>query len=174
MRAPYVHGKLDRTTQISGFSKLKLTSCATIGPAAQVRRCIMRSSGKSKFGFRPGEPRRVSSEDRSRLSRRDARSWTAARALRALHGSGGIIAPVHCFRIVKGTLTLLEALRLVRPKARFYNAVSSECFGNTNGQPADEATAFRPKSPYGVAKAAGGELPGILRSARLLGYPVQS
>jgi GDPmannose 4,6-dehydratase len=56
--------------------------------------------------------------------------------------------------IVKGTLTLLEALRLVCPKARFYNAGSSECFGNTNGQPADEATAFRPKSPYGVAKAA--------------------
>jgi GDPmannose 4,6-dehydratase len=56
--------------------------------------------------------------------------------------------------IIKGTLTLLEALRLVRPKARFYNAGSSECFGNTHGQPADEATAFRPKSPYGVAKAA--------------------
>ena len=56
--------------------------------------------------------------------------------------------------IIKGTLTLLEALRLVRPKARFYNAGSSECFGNTNGRPADEAAAYRPKSPYGVAKAA--------------------
>jgi GDPmannose 4,6-dehydratase len=56
--------------------------------------------------------------------------------------------------IIKGTLTLLEALKLVRPKARFYNAGSSECFGNTDGRPADEDTAFHPKSPYGVAKAA--------------------
>jgi GDPmannose 4,6-dehydratase len=56
--------------------------------------------------------------------------------------------------IIKGTLTLLEAVKLVRPKARFYNAGSSECFGNTGGRPADEDTAFRPKSPYGVAKAA--------------------
>jgi GDPmannose 4,6-dehydratase len=56
--------------------------------------------------------------------------------------------------IVKGTLTLLEAMKLVQPKAHFYNAGSSECFGNTAGRPADEETAFRPKSPYGVAKAA--------------------
>jgi GDPmannose 4,6-dehydratase len=56
--------------------------------------------------------------------------------------------------IIKGTLTLLEAVKLVRPKARFYNAGSSECFGNTGGRPADEDTAFRPKSPSGVAKAA--------------------
>jgi len=56
--------------------------------------------------------------------------------------------------IIKGTLNLLEALRLVDPAIRFYNAGSSECFGDTAGKPADEATAFRPKSPYGVAKAA--------------------
>jgi GDPmannose 4,6-dehydratase len=56
--------------------------------------------------------------------------------------------------IIKGTLNLLEVLRFVLPKARFYNAGSSECFGDTDGEPADEATAFRPKSPYGVAKAA--------------------
>jgi GDPmannose 4,6-dehydratase len=45
-------------------------------------------------------------------------------------------------------------MKLVQPKAHFYNAGSSECFGNTAGRPADEETAFRPKSPYGVAKAA--------------------
>jgi GDPmannose 4,6-dehydratase len=56
--------------------------------------------------------------------------------------------------IIKGTLNLLEALRLVNPAIRFYNAGSSECFGDTGGKPADEASAFRPKSPYGVAKAA--------------------
>ena len=36
---------------------------------------------------------------------------------------------------------------------RFYNAASSECFGDTRGEPADEATAFRPRSPYATAKA---------------------
>lgn len=56
--------------------------------------------------------------------------------------------------IAVGTLNLLETIRLVNPKIRFYNAGSSECFGDTGGVPAHEATAFRPRSPYGVAKAA--------------------
>ena len=56
--------------------------------------------------------------------------------------------------IINGTLNLLEAVRLVRPSARLYNAGSSECFGDTQGRAADETTPFRPKSPYGVAKAA--------------------
>jgi GDPmannose 4,6-dehydratase len=56
--------------------------------------------------------------------------------------------------IVFGTLNMLEALRRVGPNIRFYNAGSSECFGDTGLQPANEQTAFRPKSPYGVAKAA--------------------
>lgn len=55
--------------------------------------------------------------------------------------------------IAGGTLNLLEAIRFFNPKIRFYNAGSSECFGNTGMQPADEATAFRPCSPYAVAKA---------------------
>ena len=53
-----------------------------------------------------------------------------------------------------GTLNLLEALRFSRLPARLYNACSSECFGDTGGVPATEETAFRPRSPYGVAKAA--------------------
>jgi GDPmannose 4,6-dehydratase len=56
--------------------------------------------------------------------------------------------------IISGTLNLLESVRMVRPAARFYNAGSSECFGDTQGRAADETTPFRPKSPYGVAKAA--------------------
>jgi GDPmannose 4,6-dehydratase len=56
--------------------------------------------------------------------------------------------------IVLGTLNMLEVLRRVGGKVRFYNAGSSECFGNTGSRPANEDTAFRPKSPYGVAKAA--------------------
>jgi GDPmannose 4,6-dehydratase len=56
--------------------------------------------------------------------------------------------------IAFGTLNLLEALRMLKLPARFYNAASSECFGDMAGEPADENTPFRPRSPYGVAKAA--------------------
>lgn len=52
-----------------------------------------------------------------------------------------------------GTLNLLEAIRFMKLPIRLYNAGSSECFGNTGGQPADENTPFRPRSPYAVAKA---------------------
>jgi len=56
--------------------------------------------------------------------------------------------------IAFGTLNLLEAIRFVDSSIRFYNAGSSECFGDTGGAPADEQTPFRPRSPYAVAKAA--------------------
>jgi GDPmannose 4,6-dehydratase len=56
--------------------------------------------------------------------------------------------------ITLGTLNLLEAIRFSGKAIRFYNAASSECFGDTGGVPADEKTPFRPKSPYAVAKAA--------------------
>jgi GDPmannose 4,6-dehydratase len=56
--------------------------------------------------------------------------------------------------IAYGTLNLLEAMRMLKLPARFYNACSSECFGDVTGEAADEATPFRPRSPYGVAKAA--------------------
>jgi len=52
-----------------------------------------------------------------------------------------------------GTLNLLEALRTLKFGARFYNACSGECFGDTGEARADELTPFRPRSPYGVAKA---------------------
>jgi GDPmannose 4,6-dehydratase len=55
--------------------------------------------------------------------------------------------------IATGTLNLLEAIRFTGANIKFYNAGSSECFGNTNDQPADENTPFRPRSPYAVAKS---------------------
>jgi len=54
-----------------------------------------------------------------------------------------------------GTLNLLEAIRFLDQPIRFYNACSGECFGDTGeGVAANEETAFRPRSPYAVAKAA--------------------
>lgn len=53
-----------------------------------------------------------------------------------------------------GTLNLLEAIRFSNLPIKFYNAGSSECFGDTGSVAADELTPFRPRSPYGVAKAA--------------------
>ena len=52
-----------------------------------------------------------------------------------------------------GTLNLLEAIRFTERPIRFYNAGSGECFGDSR-EPADESTAFRPRSPYAVAKSA--------------------
>ncbi len=56
--------------------------------------------------------------------------------------------------IMVGTLNLLEAIRFLAADIRFYNAGSSECFGDTHGVPADEGTGFSPRSPYAVAKSA--------------------
>jgi GDPmannose 4,6-dehydratase len=57
--------------------------------------------------------------------------------------------------IMHGTINVMEAMRFLGLDAKFYNAASSECFGNTNReQPADETTMFSPRSPYAVGKAA--------------------
>ena len=56
--------------------------------------------------------------------------------------------------ISSGTLNLLEVIRFLNKEIRSYNAGSSECFGDTNGVPANEETPFRPRSPYAVAKCA--------------------
>ena len=62
--------------------------------------------------------------------------------------------PVETFNSIStGTINILECLRLLKHPARFYNAGSSEVFGNTP-TPADEETPFRPRSPYATAKAA--------------------
>ncbi len=51
-----------------------------------------------------------------------------------------------------GALHLLEAIRIVNPKIRFYQASTSEMFGKVQQIPQSEETTFYPRSPYGVAK----------------------
>jgi GDPmannose 4,6-dehydratase len=51
-----------------------------------------------------------------------------------------------------GAVNLLEAIRIVHPKARFYQASTSEMFGKVQAVPQNENTSFYPRSPYGVAK----------------------
>ncbi len=51
-----------------------------------------------------------------------------------------------------GVLRLLETVRAHAPEARFYQASSSEMFGQVDVEPQDETTPFHPRSPYGVAK----------------------
>jgi GDPmannose 4,6-dehydratase len=54
-----------------------------------------------------------------------------------------------------GVTRILEAIRLVHPRARFYQASSSEMFGRVTETPQRETTPFYPRSPYGVAKVYG-------------------
>jgi len=54
-----------------------------------------------------------------------------------------------------GVTRMLEAVRVVNPKARFYQASSSEMFGMVRESPQNEMTHFYPRSPYGVAKLYG-------------------
>lgn len=62
--------------------------------------------------------------------------------------------PVETFEsILIGTMNLLECIRLLKRPVKFYNAGSSEVFGNTP-TPASEETHFHPRSPYATAKAA--------------------
>ena len=54
-----------------------------------------------------------------------------------------------------GVTRLLDAIRMVTPEARFYQASSSEMFGKVHEVPQSETTRFHPRSPYGVAKVYG-------------------
>jgi len=51
-----------------------------------------------------------------------------------------------------GPVNLLEAIRIVNPKVRFYQASTSEMFGKVQAVPQIESTPFYPRSPYGIAK----------------------
>ena len=73
--------------------------------------------------------------------------------------------PAETFESVAvATINILEYLRLVKSPIRYFQSVSSECFGNTDG-PANELTPFRPRSPYAMAKAAAYWTCGIYREA---------
>lgn len=67
--------------------------------------------------------------------------------------------------IATGTLNLLEVIRFLGSPVRFYNAGSSECFGDVDGQAANETTYFQPRSPYAVAKSTSHWLVANYRSA---------
>lgn len=54
-----------------------------------------------------------------------------------------------------GVTRILEAIRIVNPKIKFYQASSSEMFGKVREVPQNENTPFYPRSPYGVAKVYG-------------------
>ena len=54
-----------------------------------------------------------------------------------------------------GVTRMMEAIRLVKPDTRFYQASSSEMFGKVREVPQSEETPFYPRSPYGVAKVYG-------------------
>jgi GDPmannose 4,6-dehydratase len=54
-----------------------------------------------------------------------------------------------------GVTRMLDAIRIVNPKIRFYQASSSEMFGKVHETPQRETTPFHPRSPYGVAKVYG-------------------
>ncbi len=56
--------------------------------------------------------------------------------------------------ITNATLNILEVIRVTNPSIRFYNASSSECFGDTGEKAANEETSLNPYSPYGIAKTA--------------------
>ena len=51
-----------------------------------------------------------------------------------------------------GPLRILELIKQINPKIKFYQASTSEIFGNANESPQKETTAFQPRSPYGIAK----------------------
>jgi GDPmannose 4,6-dehydratase len=57
-----------------------------------------------------------------------------------------------------GVTRLLDAIRLAKPDAKFYQASSSEMFGKVRETPQKETTPFHPRSPYGVAKVYGHHL----------------
>uniref|UniRef100_UPI004047323F GDP-mannose 4,6-dehydratase n=1 Tax=Bacteroidota TaxID=976 RepID=UPI004047323F len=62
--------------------------------------------------------------------------------------------PVETFdSIILGTINLLESIRFSTLPIRLYSAGSSECFGDTKDNIANEETPFRPRSPYAVAKS---------------------
>ena len=64
--------------------------------------------------------------------------------------------PIHTGDVTGlGVMRMLEAIRLVCPQARFYQASSSEMFGQVHETPQRESTPFHPRSPYGVAKVYG-------------------
>jgi GDPmannose 4,6-dehydratase len=74
--------------------------------------------------------------------------------------------PLHTWETnTTGVLHILEAMRLHCPTSRFYNAGSSEEFGDVSYSPQDENHPIRPRSPYGASKAAARQLVKVYRES---------
>lgn len=111
---------------------------------------------------------RIGVADRVRLLKADAADWGTAQALigelapdevynlgaQSSVGASFQIPRETTRSIVDATQNLLEAIRLSGRPVRFYNAGSSEMFGDNGGRPSNEATPFSPRSPYAAAKCA--------------------
>jgi len=77
--------------------------------------------------------------------------------------------PIHTTSVIAlGTLNMLEATSEFAPNARFYNAASSEMFGNAPGRPLDENAPMNPCSPYGAAKLNAFHLARVFRVSKRL------
>lgn len=75
-------------------------------------------------------------------------------------------APEHTFNVdAMGVLRCLEAIRHYAPECRFYNAGSSEEFGDVQFAPQNETHPFRARSPYGAAKVAAHQLVKVYRES---------
>lgn len=72
----------------------------------------------------------------------------------------------------KGVLHILESIHLHSPDCRFYNAGSSEEFGDVSYSPQDENHPLRPRSPYGASKAAARQLVKVYRESYTM-YAIQ-
>jgi GDPmannose 4,6-dehydratase len=78
-----------------------------------------------------------------------------------VYNLGGVTSPANSFEQALrtgdvtglGAVRMLESIRTVNPDIRFFQASSSEVFGNAITSPQDELTPFHPRSPYGAAKA---------------------
>ena len=71
-----------------------------------------------------------------------------------------------------GVIHILEAIRQHKPDCRFYNAGSSEEFGNVEYAPQDEKHPYKPRSPYGASKVAGRQIVKVYRESYGL-YAIQ-
>lgn len=82
------------------------------------------------------------------------------------HVGSSFCDPISTFNIdALGPTNFLEAIKQNSPETRFYQASTSELYGNTDVSPQDENTPFRPSSPYAVAKLAAHNMVRLYREA---------
>ena len=131
---------------------------------------------EGRVDARRGGPARPRVARRGRCGRRGRRRSTTSPPRRSCPRSWDEPILTAEFAAV-GATSMLEAIREVDPAIRFYQASSSEIFGEPRETPQTEETAPSPLTPYGVAKAyahfIAGELPAPLRDVHVLRDPLQ-